>query len=771
MRYKDFRKFLMSSAVCGIAALPATALGQTADSKPVAAEETNFGNEIVVTANKREQSLNDVGMTITALSGDALSEKGIMNPDDLVKVVPGFSAIPTPAGIPVYSLRGVGFYSVTLASTPAVTAYADEIPLPYPVMTAGATLDLERVEVLKGPQGTLFGQNSTGGAINFVAAKPTRDFTAGIEASLGRFASVDVTAFASGPLTSNLRARVAVSSQTSDDWQYSYTRNDSLGRRNFRTGRLLLAWQPVDALEITLGASAWKDKSDSQAGQYVQLRALRPAAASPALLNYPYAPENARAADWTAAPQRRNNDFQQVWGRIDYDFGGATLTSVSSYSHYDRDETTDTDGTSLKLNDRFAVGKIDAFNQEVRLANDPASRLRWTIGGNYSWDKVRESVVSDFSQGTSATATGVATVDTGFFSNQRFHSIAAFGNIEYAILDVLTLKAGARYTDSKRDYEGCSNDTGDGLTAAGFSALWSRLKGSLVPIAAGGCYTLVDPVNYVPGVVQKTLKEDNVAWRLGLDWHIGRNSIAYVNVSKGYKGGAFISAAATTIGQYEPVVQESVVAYEGGLKGGLLDGRLQGSAAIFYYDYTDKQILGRIPVPVFRSLDALVNIPRSHVFGQEVSLTATPVEGLQFNLSVVHTDAVIDEYTGYDDLGVVTNFDKTDIPLTPKWEVLFSPSYSTPISDRVDAFIGADVRYRSGTNGYPGEVAIFDIPGYTTLDVQLGVEDPDKKWRVSLWSRNLTNKYYYTNVQRQVDTVVRMTGRPVTYGLSLKFAF
>ena len=198
---------------------------------------------------------------------------------------------------------------------------------------------------------------------------------------------------------------------------------------------------------------------------------------------------------------------------------------------------------------------------------------------------------------------------------------------------------------------------------------------------------------------------------------------------------------------------------------------MQGSAALFYYDYTDKQILSRIPVPVFRSLDALVNIPESHVFGQEISLAVIPVDGLQFDLSVVHTKAIIDRFDGYDDLGVETNFDKTDIPLTPEWEILFSPGYRASVNGRVDAFIGADVRYRSRTNGYPGEVAIFDIPGYTTIDVQLGIEDADKKWRLALWSRNLTNKYYYTNVQRQVDTVVRMAGRPVTYGLSLKFGF
>src|SRR5258708_7378258 len=166
-------------------------------------------DDIIVTAQKRSERLSDVPLSITAVTGESMRNLGITNTSDLAKIVPGFTAVQSPYGTPLYTLRGIGFFEESLGVSPTVAVYVDQVPLPYSAMTEGAALDLERVEALKGPQGTLFGQNSTGGAINFIANKPTRHFAAGLGVGYGNFNAVNVNGFVSGPLTDDLAGRVA----------------------------------------------------------------------------------------------------------------------------------------------------------------------------------------------------------------------------------------------------------------------------------------------------------------------------------------------------------------------------------------------------------------------------------------------------------------------------------------------------------------------------------------------------------------------------------
>ena len=166
--------------------------------------------EVVVTAQKRADNINDVPLSIATASGADLLKRGIDDPTQLEALVPGFSYQKSSYGVPVFSLRGVGFYDTTQGVTPAVAVYVDEIPLPYSAMTRGAALDVERVEGIKGPQGTLFGQNSTGGAINYIAAKPTDTFEYGTYLDYGRFDATSAAGFVSGALSDTVRARAAV---------------------------------------------------------------------------------------------------------------------------------------------------------------------------------------------------------------------------------------------------------------------------------------------------------------------------------------------------------------------------------------------------------------------------------------------------------------------------------------------------------------------------------------------------------------------------------
>ena len=191
-----------------------------ADEQQVATEPLGL-QEIVVTAQKRSERVNDVPLSITAVTGSGLQEQGVTSPSDLERVVPGFTFQPSSRMAPVYSIRGIGFLDTSIANSPAVTVYLDQVPLPFLAMTEGVSFDLARVEVLKGPQGTLFGQNSTGGAVNYIAAKPTVETSAGLEATLGRFQETDVEGFVSGPISNTLGYRVAVRTEQRGDWQHS----------------------------------------------------------------------------------------------------------------------------------------------------------------------------------------------------------------------------------------------------------------------------------------------------------------------------------------------------------------------------------------------------------------------------------------------------------------------------------------------------------------------------------------------------------------------
>ena len=301
----------LTMAVSGLAS-GAFAQAAPGTAPPQAAQPTAAVSEIIVTAQKRTERLSDVGLTISAFTAETLRDAGVTSAADLQKLVPGLTYAHSNTSLPVYTLRGVGFYETSLAAYPAVSVYVDQTPLPFPLLTSHTGLDLERVEVLKGPQGILFGQNSTGGAIDFVAAKPTSEPHAGLDLSYGEFNRVSAQGFVSGPLADTVKARLAVEYDRGDDWQQSYTRDDSLGKIDTFVGRLLLDWTPTDRLKFELNVNGWIDKSDPQAAQYFKIDPQVPATLSPAMRNYPVAPADDRAADWGPGADRPRGDQNLV---------------------------------------------------------------------------------------------------------------------------------------------------------------------------------------------------------------------------------------------------------------------------------------------------------------------------------------------------------------------------------------------------------------------------------------------------------------------------
>jgi len=772
-------------AGCCVAAFQVASIGsaaaQTTADDSSGVDETP-AQDIVVTANKREQSLLKVPMSVTAISGDQLARKGINDVQDLVKVTPGLSFVESGRSVPVYSLRGVGFFDQSVAARPTVSVYLDEAPLPFSIQAKGASFDLERVEVLKDPQGTLFGQNATGGAINYIAAKPTSEPRAGVIASYGRFDTADIQGFVSGPLTSTVNARIALRTVQSGDWQRSATRDDTLGAQRFTQGRIILEWRPGDQLSVQLNVNGFYDGADTLAPQY---SAFVPAVASlvsqiPLLPDYPKPLDNIRTADWDAGVDYRNrNKFVQANLRVDYeatDF--LNITSLSSYSRERVKQFADGDGTALtNLNIGFDAN-LQTFYQELRASGD-AGPLSYIVGLAFEVDKTSQAVGTYVPYSTIAYSLGgganlLDQVSTEL--DQKFYTQAIFANVDYALGSQVTLHAGLRYTAADLDFNACSKAL-NATTAGYFTTLANRTltalgRPNIGPIAPGQCATLGPSgttERYFSG-----LGEENLSWRFGIDFEPASNTLFYATASRGFKAGSASVPAATNNLQFTPATQESVIAYEAGVKTRLLDNKVELSAAAFHYDYRDKQVLGRVVFQpnVFGPQNALTNIPRSKIDGLEGQLSLYPVRGLTLTAAGTYLRSkVTSDFPTSDILGNAINAQDDAFPYTPKYQLVLDGEYRFPLGDRVDAVLGSNASYRSSTTSGFGGNSILDIDSYWLLDARVGVEFADGRYRVTLYGRNLTNQYYWTNVNRQVDNARRYVGLPRTYGIQLAAKF
>ena len=786
-------------ATCSLIAFASGAHAQTQVQTPaapatgaVADRATDMG-EIVVTAQRRTQALSDVGMSITAIGADALKTRNVVQAEDLAKLVAGLSVSSSGFSTPIYTLRGVGINEPSIGSTSSVAVYVDEVPLAYPVITQGASLDLQRIEVLKGPQGTLYGQNSTGGAINYIAAKPTDEFQAGVTGTFGRFATGSAEGFASGPITSALKARVAVRYTHGDGWQRSITRDDTLGRvRNF-TGRAIIEWEPTDRFHLTLNGNGWIDRSDTQAAQFLRPTPANPALAVPAVINAPIAPANARAADWDPGRDYGRNDrFWQTSARADWELTDElALTSITAYSHFNRRQLIDFDGianATAVLRDED--GKIRSFSQEVRLAAQ-FHGVNWVVGGNLTDDKTSDLLNEDIRDSSPVRNLGGRPANgAGSIVRQKIKSWAVFTNIEIPFTEQLTLSGGIRLSDESRKFQGCGTIL-DTFSAPGYTALVNILRagGGLPPVPLfqpGQCFSLYRTAAgqaqdtgglplLTPGLARKELRQTNVPWNINLNYKPSRNSLIYARVSRGYKSGNFATLGALDPIVYGPIVQERLTAYE-------LGGRISVSnllrleTAVFRYDYLDKQVRARVNAPPVGNISAQDNIPVSRIEGAEITATLMPVRNLTLTASGTYLDGKVKEYLGYTVISTVpVDLSGSRFNFTPKYNVNFDANYSHRIADGLDGFGGVNVAYRSSTSAVFAQPGVngfgdFDIKAYTLVDGQLGVEKKGR-WKAWIWGKNLFDKYYWTNVIKAADVTVRYPGMPATYGVTASVNF
>lgn len=777
--------------------------------------------EVVVTAQKREQSSNDIGIAINTFTGQQIRELGVMSAEEIAQYTPGVTVNETAAtGVPLYTIRGVGFQDYSTAASSTVGIYFDEVAMPYTVMTRGLLFDTNRVEILKGPQGDLYGRNTTAGQINFISNAPTEEFNAGITASYGTFSTADVEGYVSGSLSDTARGRIAFRTvQSSEGWQESTTSNDTLGEDDVMAVRGRLDLDFGDSATLQLIATYVDDQSENTAnttydGTEIGLNSF----------NAPYRPldqylipgganfgetppwlstnDNIKAG-WTNSytspitgkifdirPQR-DNQFTGLSARLDWELNGMTLTSVTGYSDFERTEANDWDGSFANDSSNINTTDLTVFSQELRLTGNTED-IYWVAGLYYSQDDMDEYYhyfMSDSVYGLGGQAFGVQPfasfpiLELDTIYAQETESMAIFGHVEYKMTDTVSLVVGARYTEETRDWTGCTYIAEDGSLGGFLNGLFgSTLQpgdcGTINDIASSptniGAVIGTPDVNLAFQPYSDTVDTGRFTGKIGLDWNPSDTTLVYASISNGFKSGGFNGANSNTTSQLIPYDEEVLTAYELGTKATLLDGTMQLNGAVFYYDYKDKQEQDTA-VTFVGNISGLTNVDESEITGAELDITWQPVEGLTLAGNAAYLDSEVLKWDAVDRAnsswpGNVNYYDASgqSLAMTPELSYTLFARYEFAIGADMVMDISADMNFTDSTTGGPRpEDATED---YAVANARIGIGSANGDWRVMAWVKNLADEDYYPSAYTGGNgPFVRTNGMPRTYGLTFSY--
>ncbi len=782
--------------------------------------------EVMVTAQKRAQGANDVGMTVNAFTGETLQKLGVTTAEDLAQFTPGLTINDTAAtGVPLYSIRGVGFQDYSTGASSTVGLYFDEVAMPYTVMSRGAVFDIARVEVLKGPQGDLYGRNTTAGQINFISNKPTDEFEAGVRLGYGSYSVLDVEGFVSGGLTDSIQARLAFKTIQSDEgWQESLTRNDELGEKDVTAVRAMVNFDLSENVSLLLRVHSVQDESDNKAqtayngfdgglktisNAHLPLQNFtdqRGGSAVTSLTATPpwYSTGDNEAADWTNnytsaitgesfdLRPARDNELKGISARLDWNFGHFQLTSLTAYDEFEREEANDWDGGFFNDSSNINTTDLESFSQELRITGE-SDNLLWIAGLYYSTDEIDEFYkyfMSDSRFGDASSAFGIGPfilspilqLDTKY--TQETESKAVFGHIEYTFAEDFRLTLGLRYTEEERDWEGCTFSASDNSLGSFLNTLFGS------SLQAGDCGTIDDDPesptyifnmlgagtpNDAFHVYEDSIDTEKWMGKLGLDYALSDDVLLYASWSRGFKSGGFNGANSNTTLQLQPYTEEELDAFEIGAKSTLLNGSMQLNISAFFYDYTDKQ--EQNPAITFvGAISGLTNIPESEIYGAELDLQWLPADGwtVNFGAAYLHTEITKWQATDGDASvwpGVVT-FDASglELPQSPEWSVNGLVSYQWSVSDSLFLDISGDFNFKDSTTG--GITVEDATENYTIYNARVTLGEQSGQWDAQLWVRNLSGEYYYPSAfQGGNGPFVRSVGMPRTYGVSLGYNF
>ncbi len=806
-------------------AVIATLAASVAVTLSVSAQETeNSGSRnietIVVTAQKREQNLQDVPIVVTSVSGQLLQDNGVRDIKDLTILAPGLTVTSSSSEASTTArIRGIGTVGDNPGLESSVGIVIDGVYRPRNGVGFGDLGELERIEVLKGPQGTLFGKNTSAGVINIVTKKPSYDFGADVELTAGNYGQMEGAASITGGFNDKLAGRLYVASRERDGFLDVVTgqgprTTDEDYDRNFYTVRGQLLIDPVDTLSIRLiGDYTKREEHCCAAPQYV----LGTSVPIVNLTRPGSIPTTADAYGRVAYSNRlTDQDIEEVGASAEINWeinDSMSLTSITAWRDWDFTMAQDADFTLADILYRDPAGpngtEFEQLSQELRLQGD-TDRINWLVGAFYAHEEVTtkaqlvrgtdwERYVS-FLSTAGATPNLFASFGANFAGNfgyddlyeQKSDTFALFTNNTIKITDRFEATIGVRYTDESKDLDAhYTNDRNENVGCGALRANAAAIAGALPPAAQAavfglGCVAYNDP-NYNNLVLPtQTLDEEEWSGTLKFSYRFTDDVMAYISGARGYKAGGFnfdreriggpVVAVPDTDLSFD---KELVDSYEVGAKTEWLNNTLLLNATVFYQEYQDFQL------NTFTGLQFEVrSVPE--VVSQGVDLDMvwfTPFEPLSIQGGVTYAETEITDFTGT--VGFDPNRENDRMSFAPEWSASLALTYEQPIGA---AFlfrgnIGAKYtsEYNTGSNLDPRKIQ----DDLTLINARIGFGAEDEKWMIEAWAVNLTDEDYLQVVfdathqgsaatpaaPTATSTLNAFLGAPRTYGVTARFKF
>ena len=708
----------------------------------------NVLEEIVVTAQKREQNLQEVGISITAFGRDQLQQLNLNNSNELVYLTPGL-ALGNPGGegnITSLSLRGIGQGDFADHQESPVAVYQDEVYDAYMGATNTTLFDQERIEILRGPQGTLFGRNATGGLVHYISRKPTDEFEAYGNVSFAEHEHIRFEGAAGGPLTDNLQVRVSGFVNNHD----TYVDNIGTGKDGNEADtwavRGQVLFSPTDNLDILFRLEYYDteitqwyyETAPATVNELGQAVLVAPSPGSEILDGDPFQVNNdgnvGLIAARGASPEGLRRDGYKGALRFDLELNdNITVTSVTGLSEQNKFFNQESDGIPASIV-TFATDTIaQQFSQELRIASE-TDRMRW-VGGLYylSYDSDIVLDVGFFAPGA-------------FFSDQvvETDNWSVFGQVEWDFTPDLTVIAGLRYLNEDKEIDASGS-------LAGFIA------GLPIPRISSTFNTGNSPL--------ARLEEDDIAGKIQLNWQPGDNLLFYAGVSRGVKAGGFNATfgAPGITSSTTPYGKETPITYEVGFKSTLMNGRAQWNTSFYYYDYQDYQAFAYV------ALSQLVFNTDAEVYGVDSNLLISPFDGLELNFGVNIMDTEADDVTN--PRGFVAD---RGLPYAPDVQVNGMARYSWPVLNGTMAIQG-DFNYQSKNSFTIFNDPATSIGDYIVGNARLSWTSADESWGAALFVKNIGDKEYITSISNNsgfppfIAHVQRFYARPRWVGGQISY--
>ena len=757
--------------------------------------------EVIVTATKRPISMQDVGVSVAAFSGADIERQGIRDSEELLLKVPGLdirsNAGSTNANI---FLRGIGSTGIGWNIQSGVGIYADEIALNSPVVNILQTYDLERVEVLRGPQNTLYGRNTTGGAINFISRRPEvgGDLNGYASASIGNFNDVTLEAAIGAPIGDKAAFRLSAQSQQRDGIRTNlFTGTDEQDRDKFAV-RGQLMFEPTDATSINFRAHVERVRNRNilyrNGGAYAP-DAITPDPANPCAtpfvagacsnglaytggVGFVDSPNVDEASADMLAP-RNDVDAGGASMHINIDFETMTFTSITAYEENEQGLSEDSDAFPSHNFHFFIESEQEQVSQEFRLASVADNSFRWILGAYYFQEDKIGSTGPTF-------ATGMGTMlvrSEAEFDNTTY---SGYFDVEYDISDTFTLKGGYRYS-----WENVSGQSvtlmawestlgGIDITTPSFSGDPLPPMSEMVPvaIAAGVPVTFNDDggagpqrVIFVGGPLAPPANIDDTdfnEWggKFGADWRPTDDVLVYAQWSRGFKAGRFPDAPMATMnGLGDTAIEPEIVeAYEIGIKSDLAEGRVRLNAAAFFNDYQDQQLNQFI-----NGEFSIVNVD-SEILGAEVELNWLPIDNLHIDAGIAVLDSEITDSLDPNQVGK---------------SLIFAPDFTGRASIRYDWELGSASMFGVGLDGRYSSERFFTLTNdlsegsFSVFNAQAYYEfGREGQYRLTAWGKNIFDEEYVISRFAFEDTGDGFTdyhtilpSEQRTYGITFKVDF